>query len=88
MDCPIRTTGLAGPWLPVLCPYLPSREVLEKPLMTEPVFAEIQATHDLYRATARIEARKELAEELRKIQKPTKQLVDIIKRLETNAETI
>lgn len=56
--------------------------------MNEPVFAEIKSTHDLYRATARIEARKELADELRKIQKPTKQVVDIIKRLESHAGTI
>lgn len=53
--------------------------------MTTPVFDQVNATHDLYRATARLEARKELADELRKIQKPTKQVVDIIKRLETNA---
>lgn len=53
--------------------------------MTTPLFEQLQATHDLYRATARLEARKELAEELRQIQKPTKQVVDIIKRLETNA---
>jgi len=52
--------------------------------MTTPVFEQLQATHDLYRATARLEARKELAEELRQIQKPTKQVVDIIKRLENN----
>jgi len=53
--------------------------------MTTPVFDQVKATHDLYRATARLEARKELAEELRQIQKPTKQVVDIIKRLESNA---
>lgn len=53
--------------------------------MSEPVFEEVKSAHDLYRATARVEARKELADELRKIQKPTKQVVDIIKRLETNA---
>lgn len=52
--------------------------------MSEPIFDQVNATHDLYRATARLEARKELAEELRQIQKPTKQLVDIIKRLESN----
>lgn len=51
--------------------------------MSEPIFQEVKATHDLYRATAKIEARKELAEELRQIQKPTKQVVDIIKRLES-----
>lgn len=51
----------------------------------EPVFQEIKTTHDLYRATARLEARAELAAELRKIPKPTKQVVDIIKKLETNA---
>jgi hypothetical protein len=53
--------------------------------MTTPVFDQVNAAHELYQATARIQARKELAEELRQIQKPTKQLVDIIKRLETNA---
>jgi len=53
--------------------------------MKTPVFDEVNAAHELYKASARIEARRELAEELRQIQKPTKQLVDIIKRLETNA---
>lgn len=53
--------------------------------MSEPVFEEVKATHELYRATAKIEARRELAEELRQIQKPTKQVVDIIKRLESHA---
>ena len=53
--------------------------------MTEPIFEQVNATHDLYRATARLEARRELAKELRQIQKPTKQVVDIIKRLESNA---
>ena len=50
--------------------------------MTTPVFDQVNATHDFYRVTARLEARRELAEELRKIQKPTKQVVDIIKKLE------
>lgn len=49
------------------------------------IYDEVKATHDLYQATARIEARKELAEELRKIPKPSKQVLEIIKRLETNA---
>lgn len=53
--------------------------------MTTPVFDQVNATHDLYRATARLEARKELAEELRQIQKPTKQVVELIKKLESNA---
>jgi hypothetical protein len=53
--------------------------------MATPVFDQVNSTHDLYRTTARLEARAELAAELRKIPKPTKQLVDIIKRLETNA---
>jgi hypothetical protein len=52
--------------------------------MATPVFDQVNSTHELYRATARLEARKELAEELRQIQKPTKQVVDLIKRLETN----
>jgi len=50
--------------------------------MQTPIYDETKATHDLYLATARIVARKELAAELREIQKPTKQVVDIIKRLE------
>ena len=53
--------------------------------MNEPIFDEVYSTHELYRVTARIEARKELAEELKQTQKPTKQLLEIIKRLETNA---
>jgi hypothetical protein len=53
--------------------------------MTTPVFDKVNAAHELYKASARIEARRELADELRQIQKPTKQLVDIIKRLETSA---
>lgn len=53
--------------------------------MTEPIFTEVKATHDLYRATARIQARMELAAELRQIPKPTKQVVDLIKKLEANA---
>lgn len=53
--------------------------------MATPVFDQVNAAHELYKATARIEARRELAEELREIQKPTKQVVDIIKRLESNA---
>lgn len=53
--------------------------------MKTPIFDETKATHDLYLATARLAARQELAAELRQIQKPTKQVLDIIKRLETNA---
>jgi hypothetical protein len=53
--------------------------------MSEPIFEQVKATHDIYKATARLEARAELAAELRQIQKPTKQVIDIIKRLETNA---
>jgi hypothetical protein len=53
--------------------------------MITPIFDQVNATHDIYKATARIEARKELAEDLRKIIKPSKQVVDIIKRLESNA---
>lgn len=53
--------------------------------MSEPVFDQVKSTHDIYKATARLEARAELAAELRKIPKPTKQVIDIIKRLEANA---
>jgi hypothetical protein len=52
--------------------------------MATPIFDQVNATHELYKQTARLEARAELAAELRTIQKPTKQVVDIIKRLETN----
>jgi len=52
--------------------------------MSTPIYDEVKATHDLYRATARIEARQELATELKKIKKPTKQLADIIKGLESD----
>jgi hypothetical protein len=52
--------------------------------MATPIFDQVNATHELYKKTARLEARAELAAELRTIQKPTKQVVDIIKRLETN----
>jgi hypothetical protein len=59
--------------------------IMEVYKMNEPIFDEVYSTHELYRVTARIEARKELAEELKQTQKPTKQLLEIIKRLETNA---
>lgn len=53
--------------------------------MNDPIFQAVKQSHDIIRATARIEARHELASELKKIVKPTKQVQDIIKRLETNA---
>jgi hypothetical protein len=85
MDCTVRSNWLAYTGVYLLDPYLPGGQVLEKPLMTEPIFTEVKATHDLYRATARIQARMELAAELRQIPKPTKQVVDLIKKLEANA---
>lgn len=50
--------------------------------MTTPIFDEVNKTHELYKQTARIEARQELAKELRQISKPTKQVIEIIKKLE------
>lgn len=52
--------------------------------MSEPIYEAVKASHNIIKATSRIEARKELADELRKINKPTKQVVDIIKRLEND----
>jgi len=46
--------------------------------MSSPIYEEMKATLDLVRATARIEARQDLVEELRKIQKPTKPVKDLI----------
>lgn len=53
----------------------------------EPIFESVKTTHDIYKATARIEARHELAAELRQIAKPTKQVIDIIKRLESSNDS-
>lgn len=55
--------------------------------MNDPIFEAVKASHDAIRSVAKIEAREEVLAELRKVSKPTKQLVDIIKRLETNAGT-
>jgi hypothetical protein len=52
--------------------------------MTNPIFDEVSKTFELMKKTARIEARIEIADDLRKIPKPTKQVVDIIKKLESN----
>jgi hypothetical protein len=55
--------------------------------LMEPIFESVKTTHDIYKATARIEARHELATELRQIAKPTKQVIDIIKRLESSNDS-
>jgi len=55
--------------------------------MSTPIFDQVKETHDYYRATARLEARQELAKELKKIKKPTKQVQDIIKGLESDVRT-
>lgn len=54
--------------------------------MNEPIYEAVKASHDIIKATARIEARAELAAELKQISKPTRQVQEIIKRLE-NAGT-
>lgn len=53
--------------------------------MITPIFAEVNATHDLYKSTARIEARQEILADLRAISKPTKQILELIKKWENNA---
>lgn len=53
--------------------------------MQTPIFAEVNSTHELYKSTARIEARRELLAELKAIPKPTKQIVELIKKWEKNA---
>lgn len=50
--------------------------------MNNPIFDEVNATHDLYKKTARIEARAEILAELKAIVKPTKQVIDLIKKWE------
>lgn len=55
--------------------------------MTNPIFDEVSKTFELMKKTARIEARIEIADDLRKIPKPTKQVVDLIKKLESNENT-
>lgn len=55
--------------------------------MTNPIFDEVYKTFELMKKTARIEARIEIADDLRKIPKPTKQVVDLIKKLESNENT-
>ena len=50
--------------------------------MSTPIYDELKSTFELMRSTAKIEARNELAAELRQLPKPTKQVIDIIKKLE------
>lgn len=53
--------------------------------MSDPIYEAVKASHNAIKAATRIEARAEVIAELRKIPKPTKQVQDIIKKLETNA---
>lgn len=55
--------------------------------MTTPIYNKLSLSFELLKKTARIEARMELAADLRKIPKPTKQVVDLIKKLETNEDS-
>lgn len=54
--------------------------------VSDPIYQAVKESHEIIKATARLEARAELAAELKQINKPTKQVQDIIKRLE-NAGT-
>lgn len=54
--------------------------------MTTPIYNKLSLSFELLKKTARIEARMELAADLRKIPKPTKQVVDLIKKLENNED--
>jgi hypothetical protein len=54
--------------------------------MTTPIYNKLSLSFELLKKTARIESRMELAADLRKIPKPTKQVVDLIKKLETNED--
>ena len=54
--------------------------------MSDLIYQAVKESHEIIKATARLEARAELAAELKQISKPTKQVQDIIKRLE-NAGT-
>lgn len=55
--------------------------------MSNQIYIELADTFELMKRTARIEARIEIAKELRQIPKPTKQVVDLIKKLEVNEAT-
>lgn len=55
--------------------------------MNTPVYEEMKAAFDIMKATSRLEARKELADELKTIARPSKQIVDIIKKLENGTPT-
>lgn len=50
--------------------------------MSTPIYDELKTVFDEMRQTAKLEARTELAAELRQLPKPTKQVIDIIKKLE------
>lgn len=55
-------------------------------MKSTPIFDELSAWRDQMFATARLEARVEVAKALREIKKPSKQIQDIIKGLE-NADS-
>lgn len=54
--------------------------------MATPIYNELSLSFELFKKTARIEARMELAAEMRRIPRPTKQIQDLIRKLETNDE--
>lgn len=55
--------------------------------MNNPIYEELKAAFDIMKATSKIEARQELADELKTIARPSKQLTDIIKKLENGTPT-
>ncbi len=55
-------------------------------MKSTPIFDELSAWRDQMFATARLEARVEVAKALREIKKPSKQIQEIIKELE-NADS-
>lgn len=50
--------------------------------MDTPIFDSEKTRFELFQATARIEARKEIADELRKVPRPSKVIKDLIARFE------
>ena len=51
-------------------------------MKSTPIYDELTVWRDLMFATARLEARTEVAKRLRAIKKPSKQILELIKELE------
>ena len=52
-------------------------------MKSTPIFDEVSSWREMIFATARLEARVEVAKRLRAIKKPSKQILDLIKELES-----